>query len=160
MNRYQLVSILAGLMLVSQAQAERGHHGHGNYGGHDRIERRQERQHRRIEKGIHNGQLTRREAKKLWRQHHKIAKLERRFSRDGWLSRKERYILRDRLDHASDRIRDFKHNHRVKRNHYDRHNHKRDHYASNGYYEKNHYNPYNRFTTRSNRYGSGIYINW
>jgi|GEM_PF-4964027 len=75
-----------------------------------KIAVRRDRQWRRIEQGINAGELTRREVKKLRRQQRRIARLEYAFLDDDRLSRKERLVLMDRLDDASDRIYRFKHN--------------------------------------------------
>ena len=59
----------------------------------DRIDNRQARQMERIEQGVRSGQLTRFEARKLIAQQHDIAKLERKFERDGRLTPAERQQL-------------------------------------------------------------------
>jgi hypothetical protein len=83
----------------------------GPGGGYEnRLEQRIDRQHDRIRHGIRSGELTRWEAKKLRKQHRRIVKLEDRYMRDGRLDRYERRKLANRLDRASERIRDLKHN--------------------------------------------------
>ena len=77
-----------------------------------KVDARQERQWRRIKQGVRSGELNRKEVKKLKRQQRKIAGLERSFFDDGRLSRKERRVLMDRLDAASERIYRLKHNDR------------------------------------------------
>ena len=109
---------------------------------HHRFEERIDRQHDRIRHGVKNGELTRKEAKQLRRQHRHITKLERRFSRDGRLDRYERRTLRRELDAAGKKIRRLKHNdhHRgrgyVRQYHHDRHRayprHDRHHYKGYG----------------------------
>ncbi|MDJ0739346.1 MAG: hypothetical protein QNJ91_06495 [Gammaproteobacteria bacterium] len=81
--------------------------------GH-RLEQRLDRQHYRIKQGVRSGELTRKEAKRLRRQQRHIAKLERRFYRDGYLDHHERRALRRKLNAASDRIYRLKHNDRVR----------------------------------------------
>jgi hypothetical protein len=157
MKKLTIGSIFVGLFLVNQAQAEwRGYDDYGHQDvAYNKIERRQDRQHHRIEKGINSGQLTRREAKKLWRQHHKIVELANCYIEDGYLSRKEKHILMARFDDASDRIYRFKHNrkHRKNSNHYS---------SGRGYNDRQHYDN-NRFSI-SLAGGAGehsdFYINW
>ena len=66
---------------------------------------------------MRSGELTRKEAKRLRKQHRHIARLERKFSKDGFLSRHERRKLRRELDAASDRIYRLKHNDRYRGGH-------------------------------------------
>ncbi len=73
---------------------------------HDRLIRQQQR----IEHGIDNGTLNRKEAKKLKREQRKIRKLVRTFRSDGRLSRAERNKIKKKLDVAGDRIWKLKHN--------------------------------------------------
>jgi hypothetical protein len=96
---------LAGLLAMPAYAGPRDH-------GQSRFEHRIERQQDRIRHGVRNGELTHREAKKLQRQNQRIARAERRFTRDGVLDRGERRQLRNKLDRASDRIATFKHNDR------------------------------------------------
>ena len=105
-----------GLLFVSTAQARYG--GSHNDGFDDRFHERQERQHRRIENGRRNGVLSRREIEKLRCEQDEIARLERRFLRDGWFSNREQRKLQRRLNKASNRIYKYKHNQRVNRRHY------------------------------------------
>ena len=161
MNRIKLISLVLGLMLMPYAQADRSRHYdqsyHRDYDHYGWINSRQEKQHRRIDKGVHKGQLTHHEERKLRRQQNKIAKMERRFLRDGWLSRKEHHILEGRLDHASEMIHDFIHNHRVKRH---RHAH------SSGFYPERSASRYNKSghhgypVYSASGYSAGMYFNW
>ena len=73
---------------------------------HDRLER----QHRRIEAGIDNRQLTRKEVKVLKSNQRDIRYLLRLFSDDGHLSKRERRILNRELSHSSRQIKQLKHN--------------------------------------------------
>ena len=85
-----------------------------NYDRHDRygrVDRRQDRQRARIVQGRHSGELTRGESRRLKKQQKKIYRMERRFSRDGYLSGRERYRLERAQDHASRRIARLKNNH-------------------------------------------------
>lgn len=161
MNILKIAGILTGLLLVSTAQADWDeHYGHGfRGGGYDdyvRLEKRQNRQHRRIEKGIHRGQLTRREAKKLWREHRKTERLTQRFTRDGWLSRKERHILKARLENANKRIYELKHNYHERGHHHDKR------YVDSSYYPRRKCQNLSRYYSRDYRtgYNGGIFINW
>jgi len=67
-------------------------------------------QMRRIQQGIHSGQLTRKEAKVLRREQRDIRRLKRHFVRDGRVSRHERRVLRKRYARADRRIYRYKHN--------------------------------------------------
>jgi hypothetical protein len=68
------------------------------------INQRQSQLDRRIDRGIRNGQLTRREAVRLRDEFHDIARLEQRYRRNG-LSGWERADLDRRFDRLSARIR-------------------------------------------------------
>ena len=118
---------LLGLLAMPALADHRERDGHY---GHHRIEQRMDRQHRRIEHGIRNGELTRREARRLRKEQRHIAKLERKFFRDGHLDGHERRTLRRELDTASDRIYRLKHNDRRRddghhRGYRDKHHHDR-----------------------------------
>ncbi len=82
--------------------------GHGYH--QDRLLDRMERQQERIEEGIQSRELTRKEVKILKKQQRQIRRLVRVYREDGWLSKKERRILRNRLDRASNKIWRLKHN--------------------------------------------------
>ncbi len=87
-----------------------------------RIDSRQDRQEWRIESGIHEGSLTKREAARLRDEAQQIRRLEKMALQDGRLHPKEIDFLEYRLDHLSDRI------YQAKRNdHYARRHKKRDH---------------------------------
>ena len=83
--------------------------------GYARYDKRVERQQSRIRQGIKSGELTRQEAKQLRQQQRKIAKLARKFNRDGYLSRHEKRKLEKKQDKASKRIYRLKHNDQYKR---------------------------------------------
>jgi len=80
------------------------------YARYGRVDRRQDKQRARIVQGRHSGELTRGEAHRLKKQQKKINRMERRFSRDGYLSARERYRLERAQDRASRRIARLKHN--------------------------------------------------
>lgn len=86
-----------------------------------------DRQSERIDNGIHSGQLTRKEAKILRREHRHIAKLKKKYLRDGDLSRKERRALRRKMEKSSNRIYQLKHNDTYRK-------HKARHYGRDNYY--------------------------
>jgi hypothetical protein len=122
MNRKPQVLMIAALALFAASPVFAGH-GHRNDDDHSRhgyrqhddrrvagVQKRLHIQHRRIDHGVENGSLTRREEHKLWRQQKHIRHLAKDFRQDGYLSRKEHEILTRKLDKASDRIRRLKHN--------------------------------------------------
>ena len=78
----------------------------------DRLMNRIERQHDRIEHGIRSGALDHREVRKLRKDKRRIHRLVRQFYEDDVLTKKERRILRNQLDHRSNRIWKLKHNDR------------------------------------------------
>lgn len=58
-----------------------------------KLDRKQKKQIHKIEKGIKSGDLTRFEAKKLKKQKHKLAKMEKRAKADGKVTKRERIRL-------------------------------------------------------------------
>ena len=117
MNRKANTLMIAALALFTATPGFAGHdHGHkygheyGYENGRSRIHKRLKRQRARIEHGIGIGELTRWEARKLMKQQRRIRRLAHAFREDGYMTRKERRILRHKLDKASDRIWSFKHN--------------------------------------------------
>lgn len=74
---------------------------------------RQYKQDQRIDRGVHSGELTRAEARNLYRQQDRIDRYEDRALRDGRLSYRERQKLDRKQDRASDRIYRKKHNDRA-----------------------------------------------
>ena len=114
---YFFAIIAAGLLGMSTAAQARGY-GHGSsYGNYApqhrferRVDRRQARQWERIADGINSGELSRGEAKRLMRSQRRIARMENRFERDGYLSPHERRKLERALDRTSKKIRRAKHN--------------------------------------------------
>jgi Ni/Co efflux regulator RcnB len=77
---------------------DRGRHGGWN------INERQERLDRMIDRGVRNGSLSHREARRLREEFRDIARLEARYRHDG-LSRWERADLDQRFDRLEARIR-------------------------------------------------------
>jgi len=74
-------------------------YGHGRFG--DSIDRRQAYQRHEIDEAFRRGQLTRREAQRLWAEQRRIEHEERHYEADGHLSRNERADLNDDLNRAS-----------------------------------------------------------
>lgn len=101
--------LAASFCLIATVPAYAGH-GHSYGHSNDRLVDRMERQHERIEDGIESSELTRKEAKILKKQQRRIRRLAREYREDGWLSKKERRLLRHKLDRSSQQIREFKHN--------------------------------------------------
>ncbi len=81
------------------------------YGGHGprlfglrEINMRQAEQRARIERGFHNGSITRREFHNLMAEQNHIQAVERSYVADGFLSPSERHDLHRRLDLAQRHI--------------------------------------------------------
>jgi hypothetical protein len=85
-------------------------HGDGYRIKHDSVHDRLDRQRQRIKAGVHNHQLTRKEARTLKRHQRDIRYLLRLFREDGHLSKQERRILDRALSQSSRQIRRLKHN--------------------------------------------------
>ena len=121
MKTLTFIGLIAGLLFMAHAQAHpafRDHHSQPvwqEFRPHDWVDARQYRQQRRIEHGIYSGRLSPSELKKLQRNQKKIARLEYRFKKDGWLSQREQRILDRKLDRVSDQIDYLKHNERYGR---------------------------------------------
>jgi hypothetical protein len=82
----------------------RGHGYEQNYGGWNAISQRKHNLDRRIDQGVRNHQLSRREASRLQDELNSLVRLERSYMRDG-LSRWERQDLDRRYDRLSDKVR-------------------------------------------------------
>ncbi len=95
------------LLVASPSFAYQGDRG---YAKTDRIADRIDRQQQRIERGIKNDDLTRKEAKQLRGDLKDIRQLKRIFRDDGRLSKGERRYLQKRLDKSSRQIKRLKHN--------------------------------------------------
>ena len=72
------------------------------------LSQRQDNIERRIDDGMRNGQLTRREARQLHQQFNELQRLEARYERDG-LNFRERADLQRRYDALSTRVRFERH---------------------------------------------------
>lgn len=109
MKSYKAILVIPLLAIMSQPVMA-----HYNHDGYTKFDNRIERQHKRIKKGVRNDQLTKKETKKLRKQHRHIKKLNKHFLKDGYLSRQERRTLQRELDLASKRIYRLKHNNRYR----------------------------------------------
>ncbi len=102
----------AAFAVTAPAMANPGYgHGwaHGHYRQHafaglHEINMRQAEQRARIERGFHNGSITRHEFRKLMAQQDEIQSVERTYVSDGFLTPAERNDLHRRLDSASRHI--------------------------------------------------------
>lgn len=72
--------------------------------GDGEINRMQYMQQKQIQRGVRSGALTRSEARRLWDEQERIARLERRYKADGHLSLAERRDLERDLNRAGRRI--------------------------------------------------------
>jgi Spy/CpxP family protein refolding chaperone len=82
----------------------RGHGYEQNYGGWNSISQRKHNLDRRIDQGIRNHQLSRREASRLQDELNSLVRLERSYMRGG-LTRWERVDLDRRYDRLSAKVR-------------------------------------------------------
>ena len=131
MKTFMLVIALFALPICSYADSgeyrySRSFHKHPDDDGFwDKVNHRLDRQFNRIERGIHEGELTRKEAKKLHRQHVKLDKRINRIRHKHWFDYSDRRKVMAHLDETSDKIHRLKHNDRyVRRDHY----HHTDHF--------------------------------
>ena len=102
--------LIAGSLSLCAVAPAFAHQGHDRPFKGDNLLERMERQQNRIDRGVMNYQLTRKEAKQLRRQQRKIRYLAWRFYGDGHLSKKERRRLQRELDKSSRKIKRLKHN--------------------------------------------------
>lgn len=113
-----VMSVIAVVFFVPAVQADYGRHAYSARSGYnpyyDQIDQRQHRQQHLINRGIRNGELTRKELNKIHRKQNKIARMERNFKRDGWVSRREQEILNRKLNKNHRLIKRLKGNHRVR----------------------------------------------
>lgn len=98
-----LTVVTAGTTLGFTAAAEAGTNS-------PRIDRREAHQQRRINQGIRSRALTPHETYRLQRQQANINAQEARFKSDGNFSKRERRVLRGRLNRSSQSIYRLKHN--------------------------------------------------
>lgn len=75
----------------------------------DRHERRENRQQVRIEKGVENGSLTKREEKRLKKQQQHIDRMQEKAAADGTITDQEKLRLEKAQDRANRRIMKQKH---------------------------------------------------
>jgi Ni/Co efflux regulator RcnB len=74
------------------------------------LNQTQNNQQNRIYRGVRSGSLTPQEAYRLKRQQGRIRAQESRFKSDGYLSNRERRVLKGRLSRSSNNIYRLKHN--------------------------------------------------
>ena len=170
MNTLAKIAVIIGLLFISDVYAYGSGHEYDYYGYHNRhshydgegIGNRQARQHRRIEDGIYYGQLTHKEVKKLHKKQKKIAKLNRRFKRDGYFTNQERYILNHHQDKASERIYEYKHNDRYRKHHHSDYAYYREgKYSAVTHKGRDNYEGiYRNQDYRRGGINGGIYIQW
>lgn len=82
---------------------------YNNYNGWESMSRRQARLDQRIDNGIRNGQLSRREATRLRTEFNALLRLEGSYRRTNGLSQWERQDLDRRYDRLAYQIRDERH---------------------------------------------------
>lgn len=136
MKRFTALSIalIAGLAV---AQPSLAHHRDG--GGLNRIAKHQKHE---IREGVRKGDLTRREAKRLYQQQRRIKQLKRELREDGELSKSDRRQLRKAYRKAERRIDRLRSNDRNRYSNRDRYRH---HYGykypryNNGYWNSSIY---------------------
>jgi hypothetical protein len=97
---------------VGDGWSERRGHGEQSRFEH-RIDRRLAKQHDRVRHGWKSGEISRKELKRIRKDRHKIAHMDRRFGSDGHYTRHERRKLNRAMDRASQRIYRTKHNYRI-----------------------------------------------
>ena len=101
MKKLILAAALAaglGAALPAAAQSWNDYGRRGDLGSQDRMEMR-------IERGLRDGSLTEREARRLTRDLEQVQRLEWRFRQDGYLSQRERMVINQRMAELNDRIR-------------------------------------------------------
>lgn len=154
-----LAVILMSFPFAIQAKSwdhSRHNHDHRDYQKSsfwEQVEQRQYRQHSRIDRGVEEGRLTKREAKKLRREEKHVRKQIKHYKRHHYQVNYEgRRDIMDHLDFLSKRIRELKHNDHYSRR--ARHNHQK--YT---HYDKR----YERRDSRqaawqNNNYSRGFYL--
>lgn len=150
-NVMYTIGFILGLMMAPNIYADYSHnkssrHYDRHSGNKHNYESRIRKQHRRIERGVEEGSLTRKEVRKLEKRHHKFVKTKRSFWKDHYLTRAEQHLLDHKLDRISRKIYDYKHNNRVRR-----HEHHAD-YAYNHYQVKQHRSQSDRNNQHSYNY--------
>lgn len=98
MKKFLAMAAAAGALAIAAPAAAQ------NYGGWQPINQRQAQLDHRIDQGVRNGQLTRREAVALRAEFNQIARIEASYRRDG-LSNWERADLDRRFDNLAQRVR-------------------------------------------------------
>lgn len=113
MKAFILIISLFAFPLAGQAdwgwRHDKGYHGF-HFWNH--VDRRLGRQYHRIIKGVQYGYLTRREAKKLNREHRRLDRRIARIRHKHWLSDSDKRRIWSELDRAGDKIHRLKNNRR------------------------------------------------
>ncbi len=105
----QITTILAALAIVFAVQTAEAHP-HG-----PRVPQKQYNQHKRIQHGVHNGQLTMPEARMLRAQQAKVRHYKQMAMADGRITPRERNLINRTQAHASRNIYRQKHDGQVRR---------------------------------------------
>lgn len=92
------------IIMQAHYDRDRGPVRHYNGWGDGRINQMQYVQQKQIQRAVRSGELTRREARRLWNEQERIARLERHYKADGHLSLAERRDLERDLNRAGRRI--------------------------------------------------------
>lgn len=79
-----------------------------------RVDSREARQTWRVRQGVHSGQLTRAEARRLRHGQRQVRRMESRSKRDGVVTQRERFRMENIQDRQSRHIWRLKHNGRVR----------------------------------------------
>lgn len=146
--------MLAGLMMINQAQADwGGYHERQKYHRYisfmDDIEAQQKMQRRRIKQGVSYGEFSRSELKRLRREQNRIEEMICRFDQDRRFSKYERRKIRKLLERADTMIWEFRHNRTFAKGHYKRRNRRNKYpyeYAENRDYTPTYRNEYDPFS--------------
>lgn len=154
-----LTILLLSFPLVGQAKSwdhSRHNHSHRDYDQSSfwgDVERRQHRQHTRIDRGVEDGRLTRREKKILRREEKHVRKqikhYKRRHRHINYAGKRD---IMDHLDFLGNRIRELKHNDRYSKR--ARRNHQKYKHNDN-HYDRGHRR---QVSWQNNDYSSGFYF--
>lgn len=110
----KLIVSLAAVATIASMAAPAAAQGYRHQDGWQNINQRQDRIERRIDRGFHQGDLTRREANRLRDDFHRIARLESRYRVNG-LTRWERADLDRRFDRLEAQLRFERRDHQYSR---------------------------------------------
>jgi len=130
---------------------EKHHHRHDSSSFWLDVEERRYKQHMRVDRGMENGQLTRREIRKLAREQKYVARQIKHFKRHRHMSYANKKSIMRHLDHYSEQIAHLKHNDRYVRK--DSHNHQSYNHHNKSYYKND-----RGLSWASNDFSSGFYF--